>query len=234
MSSNHISVGSNTGVVQAGDSNTVGDVHIGQTREVEPDQPAGRVPRMLFMIDVVGYGERSAPAKEDIQERLRALLHGTLADAGVDVDAADDDGGAGDGIAVCLPVGTDPTRALPELLDSLVDRLGRDNDRYRDRIRLRMAIGCGTVGRGPMGFTGALIVELGRLTDSQPLRDAAKQNPGSDLVLLVTNALYEDVIQAGYLPPRLARFGPIDVEAKEYSGRAWLWVSPPGATHWLH
>jgi hypothetical protein len=228
MSSNQISVGTNAGIMQAGGHNVAGNVHIGPTKQAQPP-PAARAPRLLFMIDVVGYGRRSAPAREDVQERLRALLRRALEDADLDLAGADDDGGTGDGIAVCLPVGADPTRAVPGLLESMLDGLARDNDRYRDRIRLRMALGFGTVGRGPTGFTGQLIVELGRLTDSQPLREAVERNPDRDLLVLVTNALYEDVIMAGYLRPRLARFVPVDVESKEYAGRAWLWVSPAAA-----
>jgi hypothetical protein len=206
------------GVVVAGTGNVVGPA-----APAAPGPVTGLRSRLGFVFDVVGYGRRTAVLKSDVQRRLRALVDGMLTDIGVAVDDTLGDG-SGDGITVFLPVGLDYTRALPGLLNSAAAGLTSDNERYRDRMRLRMAIGTGLVGPpDPTGFTGELIIDLNRLLDSTVLRQAVLNNLDSDLVVLVTNALYDDVIRPGYLNP--APFTRVDVTTKEFSAPAWLWIS---------
>lgn len=198
-----------------------------QAEQAGPAAPAGRAHRVGFVVDVVSYGQRSAPAQEHIQRRLQALLHGVVDDVGSDFDEIDHDSGTGDGLVVFLPTGGDPTQLLPDLLRSMADRLVTDNQLYRDRIRLRMAVGSGVVGRGSNGFSGPLVVNISRLVDSEPLRHAVRDNPGSDLVVLVLDALHRDVVGPGYLPPAVAEFQLVDIAMKEFAEPAWLWVSTP-------
>lgn len=217
---NRINVGGNVGGnVVAGNHNVVGEADPVPTG---PDS-TGLHSRMGFVIDVVGYGRRTAELKSDIQARLRTLIDRMLTDIGVSFDDAVNDGGSGDGMAVFLPVGVDYTRTLPGLLTSSVARLTSDNRRYRDRMRLRMAIGTGLVGaEGPTGLTGELIIDLNRLLDSTVLRQAVVDHRESNLVVLVANALHDDVIRPGYLDP--ATFTRVEVTVKEFTAPAWLWI----------
>jgi hypothetical protein len=216
-----------TGSVIGGSHNVVG--FGGQAEPARPGnvRPSGRSHRVGFVVDVVSYGKRSAPAQERIQRRLTELLRAVLADVGADYDSTDHDGGSGDGMVVFLPSGEDPTTLLPGLLRATAERLAADNAEYRDRVRLRMAVGSGLVGEGDNGFTGPLVVNISRLVDSEPLRAAVRDNPDSDLVVLVLDALHRDVVGPGYLLPRVARFQVVDVALKEFTERAWLWVSAP-------
>lgn len=217
--------------VISGDRNEVGDVHVSTGPPATPAKPvdrrADRSHRVGFVVDVVSYGTRSAPAQERIQGRLQSLLRGVVADVGADFDEVDRDGGTGDGMVVFLPSGGDPTQLLPDLLRASADRLAEDNETYRDRMRLRMAVGSGLVGGGATGFSGPLVVNISRLVDSRPLRRALADNPGSDLVVLVLDALHREVVGPGYLPPRVAEFRLVDVAMKEFTEPAWLWVSTP-------
>lgn len=154
-------------------------------------------------------------------------MHKALADIGIRYDELPYNEMSGDGLSLFLPPGTDPTRALPGLLSAAVTRLAEDNDRYRDQIRARMALGFGLVGRGRRGLAGRLVIDLSRLVDSPPLRQAVQDHPASDLVALVSRELHELVRPSG-LP--LTRF---DVVMKEYTGAAWLWVSPSRKPHVL-
>jgi hypothetical protein len=229
MSSNTNKVnitGDVSGNVVAGMGNVVGDMWVSpQPQERRPRLGPNLEPRLGFKVDVVGYGARSGPLREDIAYRLSVLVTGLLADIGFDLDDTDNDGGAGDGMAVFLPAGTDPTRALSGLLSATTARLALDNARYRDRMRVRMAIGSGLVGGGPTGFTGALIVDLSRLVDSDPLRAAVLRHEYADAVVLVANTLHDEVVRPGYLPPALNTFQQVNVTVKEFSGTAWLWLS---------
>ncbi|MBB4911003.1 hypothetical protein [Actinophytocola algeriensis] len=216
---NKISVGGDVGGnFVIGDGNTVGEVTRAQAPAPARDV-AGFTPRLGFVVDIVGFGRRDGAAKDDLQQRLDALLDQVVADLGVeknDVRGSD----AGDSRVLFLPVGVDPTRMLPIMLSAVHERLGRDNRRYRDRMRLRMAVGTGLVGTGPLGFTGELVIDLHRLVDSVVLREAVAGNPYTDLALLVGNAVHDDVIRPGYLDP--GDFTRVEVTAKEFSAPAWL------------
>jgi len=218
---NRVNVGGNVGGnVVAGNHNVVGAAG---TSPADPDAPTGLLSRMGFVVDVVGYGRRTAEQKSDVQHRLRTLIGHTLSDLGIAFDDALNDGGSGDGMAVFLPVGVDYTRALPGLLTSTVAWLISDNARFRDRMRLRMAIGTGLVGTGGQtGLLGELIIDLSRLLDSVVLRQAVVDHLESDLVVLVANGLHDDVIRPGYLDP--ASFTGVTVTVKEFTAPAWLWI----------
>jgi hypothetical protein len=218
--SNSISIGGDAaGTFVAGDHNVVGAVN-----PATPSASSGLVSCLGFVFDVVGYGGRSAEQKSDIHERLRALVDHVLADLAIAGDDVIDDGGSGDSLAVFLPAGVDYTRVLPALLTAAASRLARDNDRYRDRMRLRMAAGTGLLGKvGPTGLTGELIIDLNRLVDSAALRKAMDAHPESDLIVLVGNALYDDVIRPGYLDR--AAFTRVEVTMKEFTAPAWLYVT---------
>jgi hypothetical protein len=194
-----------------------------------PSSQGGRAHRVGFVVDVVSYGQRTPSAQEHIQQRLHELLREVVADVGSDFDEVDHDDGAGDGMVVFLPSGDDPTELLPCLLRATAARLATDNKVYRDRMRLRMAIGSGAVGPGADGFSGPLVVNINRLVDSDPLRRAARDNPDSDLLVLVLDALHREVVGPGYLPPRVAELQVVNVAMREFAERAWLWCSAPRA-----
>jgi hypothetical protein len=227
VTGNHFAGGNFTGNMVSGSGNTAGDVRVGAQPAPPAREPGGRTFRVGFVVDVVSYGQRTAPAQEHVQERLQSLLHAVVTDVSDGFDEVDHDSGTGDGLLVFLPSRGDPTRLLPALLRSAAERLAADNALHRDRLRLRMAVGSGLVGRGRNGFTGPLVINISRLVDCAPLRRAVDDHPGSDLVVLVLDALHREVVAPGYLPPAAERFTLVDVAMKEFVERAWLWVGTP-------
>ena len=121
-----------------------------------------------------------------------------------------------------LPVGADSSRMLPAMISAMSERLRRDNRRHTDRMRLRMAVGTGLLGHGPLGFTGDLVVDVHRLVNSDVLRRGIDDNPGSDLALLVSHALHDEVIRPGYVDRD--EFVRVDVTSKEFAAVGWLWL----------
>jgi hypothetical protein len=189
------------------------------------------VPVLGICLDTVGYGAKPFGAQHDVQVRLPALTRHILDD----VDLRFDDlpyGMSGDGLYVFLPPATDPTHALPGLLSAGATRLAQDNARYRDRIRARMAIGFGLIKRGPNGLVGGLMIDLSRLVDCPPLRQAIQDNPESDLVAVVSCGLHEMMARSGCLPAAFP-LSRVDVvmRAKKYDSSAWLWVGPPSRVY---
>jgi hypothetical protein len=223
--SNEIRIGGNvTGSnVVAGDRTYVATGGSAPSRPDAGDRPATPLPRFGFAIDVVGYGTRSEPLRQDIASRLRSLTASLLDEVGSDESDADVIN-TGDGMMVFLPAHTDLTRAFPRLLAATPAWLAQDNARYRDRIRLRMAVGTGLLGHGPTGLTGPLVVDISRLLDSDALRQAVAEHPDSELVVLVADALHNDVVRR-YLDA--ARYGlrRVEVHIKEFPAVAWLWVA---------
>jgi hypothetical protein len=181
--------------------------------------------RLGFGVDLVGYGARSAPEKEQAQRRLRGLLTGVLGDLGVAQDETDTQV-SGDGVLAFLPARVPVPVALPALLRSWCQRLAADNARYADRMRLRMAVAVGPVGWSELGFTGGTVVELGRLLDCGPLRTAIDEHPG-DLAVLVSDALFTPVVRQRYPGLDPDRFTPCAIRVKEYAAQAWLWTPDP-------
>jgi hypothetical protein len=182
---------------------------------------AARTNRLGFVVDVVSYGQRSGPEQARVRDRLRALLRTVVADIADDVDQVDQDICAGDGMVV-LPGVDDPAARLPALLRSIATRLASDNAAYGDRIRLRMAVGAG---QGARGFTGPMVVNINRLVDSEPLRRAAADNPGADLVVLVLHVPGREVVAPGDGPLVPDCVEVVDLAMKRFVDRAWLWVS---------
>ncbi|WP_233629994.1 hypothetical protein [Amycolatopsis sp. WAC 04197] len=174
------------------------------------------------MLDIVGFGRRSGEEQEDLYRRIDTLVNRVIADLGfsdADMDGAD----AGDSKVVFLPVGVTSSRVVPRLISALAERLAQDNRRYRDRMRLRMAIGSGLVGAGSLGFTDELVVNLHRMVDSTVLRAAIMDNEDAVLALLLTDTIRDEVIRPGYLDA--TDFTRVEITTKEFTGFVWLQLS---------
>ena len=187
---------------------------------------AGRRLRMGFTVDVVAFGARPMPERDQVQQRLRQLMAATLANCGLPLDeSVVNHEWTGDGINAVLPADIDPVAVLPVLIRSMAANLGADNARYIDRIRLRMAVGVGVIDRRPAEFRGPLIVDLTRLVDADPLRSALTEYQSADLVVAISDPLHSMVIRPGYpgIPGR--QLTRVDVVAKEFSEPAWIWIS---------
>ncbi|GAA3934298.1 CATRA conflict system CASPASE/TPR repeat-associated protein [Actinoplanes auranticolor] len=185
----------------------------------------GRVEQRLgFGVDVVEYSSRSTPQQFDVQRRLAMIVRRVLTDVGVRVHDTDRQD-AGDGMMVVLPPGLELHRLLPALLHGWRFRLVADNAAHPgDRIRLRLSVGAGPFAHSAIGFTGATIIEIGRLLDSPVLRRAVVDHPDADLVALVSDRLHADVVGEGWPGLDPAHFQPYEVRVKTYRKQAWLWT----------
>lgn len=180
--------------------------------------------RMGFVLDVAGYGARTAPLQNEVQRRLPPLVVNSLAECGMDLDRVDHEW-TGDGINAVMPADMDPTVVLPVLVRALAANLGADNARSTDRVRLRMAVGIGLVEHSTTGFGGPMVVDINRLVDSTPLRAALSAHPAADLAVAISNEVHATVIRPGYQGIPEAQFSRVQVVAKEFAAPAWIWVS---------
>ena len=194
--------------------------------EVDATSDKARIyTRLGFTFDVVGFSRRSNPQQITIQALLVSLASDAVEALGMDLAAVDLQK-AGDGLTVFLTEEVELHRALPKLLRALRESLSAGNRKYVDKIRLRLAVGNGPVGRAPAGWAESTVIELHRLVDSSVLRQAMVDHPDAELVALVTNELYRHTVGAGHPGLSTDEFEAIDVavEDKDFLAHAWLWV----------
>jgi hypothetical protein len=82
-----------------------------------------------------------------------------------------------------------------------------------------MAVTLGPVAPGPLGFVGSPPTTAARLLDSDLLRAAAADNPGADVVVLMSDALHSFAVD-----PADPAFTRHRVETKDYHDHGWLWI----------
>ncbi len=186
---------------------------------------SGVVIALGFVVDIAGFSQRTEPGQKALQDRLVAVVLGAVEDAGVAREAARLQT-TGDGVNVFLPPDVDLSTVLGRLMLAMANRLGLDNQRHADRMRLRMATDIGPVGNSLLGFSGDTVISFGRLVDSDPIREAMKSNPDADVAVLVSGTLNTMILRHGY--PELAglAFREVLAVVKGYQAQAWLWVGP--------
>jgi predicted nucleotide-binding protein len=194
------------------------------TRGPAPVADEGRVEqRIAFGVDVVDYSGRTTPAQRAVQSRLAGVVVRVLSGIGLAMRDTDRQDG-GDGSMVVLPSGLEAHRVLPRLLHGWRAEMVADNARHpADRIRVRLAVGSGPFTAAALGFSGSAIIEVGRLLDSDAIRDAAVDHPGCDVVAIVADRLYQDVVGEGYESLDKDQFQRVPVVVKSYRRDAWLW-----------
>lgn len=201
------------------------------TVDPDPSRSRGRSAdrtgiRMGFTVDVVNYSSRSQRGKSDAQNRVADIIDQALRDIGLHISDTDHQG-TGDGLNAYLPPNVEIDRALPQLVRSMVDRLAQDNQRYHDRLRLRMAAAVGLFRRAALGYADNTIIEFCRLVDSPPLREAMARHPDADLAILLSDVLHRFTVRDGESGLDPTDFTPVQVKVKTFHGNAWLWVPRP-------
>ncbi|MBM9620222.1 hypothetical protein [Streptomyces zhihengii] len=184
--------------------------------------------RLLLAVDAQGYGRSDAVTQREFQAGLARLLDAAAGTAGLDRDRWETQR-AGDSVFAVLPEGTDE----PALVDTFMRALDaglRAFNRNRvphARLRLRAAVHFGPASPGPNGFADRAPVEIHRILDSAPLREALAAAPDACLAVAVSAPVFHDTVGAEYTTVPAEAFRQVRVEQKEYRGDAWIWV--PGS-----
>lgn len=103
----------------------------------------------------------------------------------------------GDGELAVLPQGVNGLSLVadyPRKLASSVADVNLANG--PSRLRIRLAIHHGGVAPGRFGPVGTALVAISRLVDSEVARQQLRQRSDLDITLLVSAAVYEEVIQS--------------------------------------
>jgi hypothetical protein len=185
--------------------------------------------RLCVAYDVEHYSQRGTRREYATQQRLSDVLELAFGEAGLAPGEYElqeqGDGGLG-----LLPTGgtVDEPRLIVGLLNALRNALTELNEDLVEqaRVRLRVALHQGVVHRAPHGYVGPAVIEVCRLRDADPVRSALAGST-AELVVVVADGLYRDVLAHGYHGLPGSAFTPVDVLVKTFSARAWIYL--PGA-----
>ncbi|GAB2606767.1 hypothetical protein Aab01nite_01950 [Paractinoplanes abujensis] len=188
------------------------------------DDDSRPVNRIAFGVDVVNYSSRTTPQQRELQRRVAGMAERVLAGLGLTLRDTDRQPG-GDGLMVVLPPGVEDEIALPKLLHGWRAQVVADNaDHPGDRIRMRLSVGSGRFTQAALGFSGSTIIGIGRLLDSSAIRAAVLDHPDADLVAIVSDRIFQDVVGEGYDGLSADEFEWTEAGAKTYKAPAWLWT----------
>lgn len=182
----------------------------------------------VVSFDVKGFSARNTRQ----QERLKLDLDRILTAA---ADAAGLDRGewkrqpAGDGELAILPASVNllllVRRFTGELDTLLTDHNEEHSEQNRIRLRVAMHIGPVTSDAG-FGPGGQALIDVSRLLDSEPVRTALTQARAANLALIVSDAVFRQVVVTELDGIRPAQFRRVlvDLPAKQFRQDAYIYI----------
>ncbi len=190
------------------------------------DIPAG-IRRLCIAVAAEGIAGCGTKQRPSVRHCVSAALLDACSSAGLDrvlVNAQRTD----DTEVALLPAGIDEPRAIGSLVGSLAEALHRMNvgrGKYV-RVRLRMAVHEGITILTAKGFSGQAVVRACRLAGSRPLRAALAADPDADLIVMLSDQVFEDVVQFGhsFLPRDRFRRAESTDPTRGYSDAGWIYV----------
>lgn len=184
--------------------------------------------RLIVAVDMRRYSAMDPLGQLDAQQAMTGVLDEAAANARLDRSRWERQP-QGDAELAILPPDTDEAVVVADFSRELATSLRRANRALNPgaRLRLRLAVHCGVLHRGPLGYPGAAPVETCRLLDAPGLKDALAASDEADLALIVSARLFHDIVEPGYRGLRPELFRRVDVTVKEYRGTGYLTL--PGA-----
>lgn len=188
----------------------------------------GPLHRSILVLDVVGFGRWDNGTQLVVRDVLNTAVRAAFRGTGVRWSAlAVED--RGDGGIILVPATVSKVDLLDPVIPNLVDSIRRHNETVDPalRIRLRVSVHAGEVHQDATGWVGTDLNVACRLVSSAAVRRYLLQRPAADLLVVVSDVIYQGVVRHGYRRIVPASYVPLYVLAKELSVRAWVHV--PGA-----
>ncbi|HWO61449.1 MAG TPA: hypothetical protein VNO31_15575 [Umezawaea sp.] len=194
---------------------------VARGRSLPADHHGQLVYRLVVAVDIENYSRLDTLDQSLIQNRLREVLDFAARHAGLARDRWFRQL-RGDGELAVLPADVDVAWVIAEFTDQLVTALAdlRRTDPTEPALRIRVAMHHGTVAMGHFGVAGDTPVTTCRLLDSDNARNALTDETSADLVLVVSEQLYREVVASRFHGLAPDRFRPTLVTAKNkvYAG----------------
>jgi hypothetical protein len=185
---------------------------------------------VLFAVDIAQFtGDgRDDEVQLALREALYRLLIGAFEGSGIPWRSCIHED-RGDGVVVVIPAHMPTITVVDPLIEQIRMRLRRHNRLSSPvaQVRLRLAVHIGEVYRDEHGLAGKAVNHLFRMLDAPTLRQAL-QTSETGLALMVSDYVYQSVIQGGPGTADPASYSEVDVRVKQFQTRAWL-LEVPGS-----
>jgi hypothetical protein len=177
--------------------------------------------RFLVAVDIESFSRRSAAEQAKLHDNLEFALSEAAASAGLDRTSWHREL-RGDGELAILPAETNGLSLVadyPRRLSSVLAKINASTDQG-SRLRVRMSIHHGAVCPGQFGSVGNGPVTVSRLVDAEVLRQALRQRNDLNIALIVSTAVYDEIVQSGFreLNPRMFRRTNINIKGTCFIG----------------
>ncbi|MEU5691339.1 hypothetical protein [Actinosynnema sp. NPDC020468] len=188
---------------------------------------------LLVCCDLRSYGSADDQLQRELQELLVRSLDRAGASAGLDRTQWTRQA-KGDEEWAVLPPHTPERVVVDDYVRALDAELSSVNQwRVPEaKVRMRVAMHHGMVMDGANGFPGKDSVLVSRLLNSKPAHQALEQVPSADLVLVLSEFLYDSLVEPGHTTLRAKSFRRVEVAEKTFTGHGWMWI-PHGDVHGL-
>jgi hypothetical protein len=184
---------------------TAPDLGVGEAPRA-PQVSASLNFRFVAVVDIEDFSRRSVAEQVKMHDSLEFALSEAAVSAGLDRERWYRQP-RGDGELAVLPADTDSLALVADYPRSLAVVLGEINRHSgpASRLRVRMAIHHGAVYPGRFGPVGAAPIMAARLVDAQITRQALRRRADRDIVLIVSAAVFNEVVRSGLreLDPRM-------------------------------
>jgi hypothetical protein len=180
---------------------------------------------LVVAVDVEGFSRMGILDQVAVLFRLKEVLDRAAERAGL-VRAEWLRQPRGDGELAVLPADSDVSRVVADFTHEVVEELRRGS---RPRLRLRISMHHGALTAGVFGPIGDTLIVACRLLDAEAARETLARHPGEDVVVVVSQRLYEDVVATRFRGLRPDRFRPLTERAKGRTYSGYVCVGSPKA-----
>jgi class 3 adenylate cyclase len=178
---------------------------------------------LVVVVDIEGFSRMGILAQAAILVRLEKILDRAARNAQL-VRAGWIRQSRGDGELSVLPPETDVARVVADFTDQIVEELKCAS---RPRLRLRISMHHGTLTNGTFGPVGDTLVVACRLLDADFARETLAEKIGDDVVVVVSQRLYQDVVATRFHGLDPDRFRPFSEQVKGRTHHGYLCVGSP-------
>ncbi len=180
---------------------------------------------LVVAVDVEGFSHMGILDQTAVLFRLKEVLDRAAERAGLVRDEWLRQP-RGDGELAILPADSDVSRVVADFAHEVAEELRRGS---RPRLRLRISMHHGALTAGVFGPIGDALIVACRLLDAESARETLAGNPGEDVVVVVSQRLYEDVVATRFRGLRPDRFRPVAEHVKGRTHHGYLCVGSPRA-----
>jgi hypothetical protein len=185
-------------------------------------RPEGRLEhRSIIVVDIAGSGRWHNQALLRARDVLTTAVHTALHAAGITRAFVEH---CGDGMIVLIPARVSKIDLLDPVIPAITDHIHAYNASVAPfpRIRLRVAVHAGEVHRDANGWVGTDLVTTCRLVNGEPLYQELRHPSGPDVVVVVSDLIYQAVVRHHYRGIDPAEYTPTHITVKETDTLAWL------------